>query len=220
MPNSKKRLYQEKLKRRGMMLVLAAPPGAGKTSITRAIIEQDSHTKLSISATTRDKRPGENDGEHYYFVSEEKFRDMIDNEELLEYAQVYNKSMYGTPKAPIEEALSNGIDVLFDIDWQGHMKLRAMMPHDVVSIFILPPEFEDLESRLVDRGRDTPEDIERRVKKAMSEISHYNEFQYIVINDVFEESVKKVRAIIEAERLNRDRLRGIAEFVSELKPKE
>jgi len=220
MPDSHKKLYKEKLKRRGMMLVLAAPPGGGKTSISREIVKQVPSTAISVSATTRDMRPGEQDGVHYYFVSEDKFRDMIDQGELLEYAQVYNKSMYGTPKAPIEEALANGTDVIFDIDWQGHLKLKAMMPDDVVSIFILPPEFEDLEARLIDRGRDTKEDIDRRVKKAMDEISHYKEFQYIVINDEFDRAVEKVKAIITAERLNRLRLRGIDTFVSELKPKE
>lgn len=220
MPQREKKLYQETLRRRGMMLILAAPPAAGKDSIIREILKRDEHTKLSVSATTRDMRPGEVEGKDYYFVSEDKFRDMIDEGEFLEYAQIYNKCFYGTPISQFEENLEKGIDMISDIDWQGHIKFKAMMPNDVVSIYILPPEFEELERRMIKRGRDSKEDIALRMKKAGSEMSHYNEFQYIVINDDFDQAVEKVLAIITAERLNRDRLRGLDDFVGQLKPKE
>jgi len=220
MVEKERKLYQDKLRRRGMMLILAAPPGCGKDSIIREVLKRDSNTKISVSATTRDKRPGEVEGRDYFFVSEENFRDMIDNDELIEYAQIYTKAFSGTPKANIEENLESGIDMISDIDWQGHIKFKAMMPNDVVSIYILPPEFEELERRMIKRGRDSKEDIDKRMKKAVNEISHYKEFEYIVINDDFNEAVEKVLAIITAERLNRLRLRGVQDFVSELKPKE
>ena len=207
---------KEMLKRRGLMLILAAPPGGGKTTITREILKRMPDTMLSVSATTRDKRPGEIEGEHYYFVDDNKFDEMIDNGELLEYALVYNKCMYGTPKAPVEKAMQDGRDVLFDVDWQGHLKLKGMAEKDVVSVFILPPSFEELEKRLVDRGRDNQEDVEKRLKKANDEMSHFKEFQYIVINDDLEEAVGKVQSILEAERLKRRRLTNIFEFVESL----
>ena len=213
---SKKAASKSMLKRRGMMLVLAAPPGGGKTTIAREILKHDSDTMLSVSATTRDRRPGEVEGRDYYFVNEDKFKDMIDNGQMLEYAFVYNKSMYGTPKAPVEKALANGKDVIFDIDWQGHLKLKAMSENDVVSIFILPPTFNDLDKRLHVRNRDNENDIELRLLKSKDEMSHYKEFQYVIINADLDEAVDKVRAILEAERLKRNRLTNIAEFVEDV----
>lgn len=214
----RRQAYKKILQRKGMMVVISAPPGGGKTSITREILKDDPMTVLSVSATTRPQRPGEVEGDHYRFVSDEEFRDMIDRGELLEYAQVYNKSMYGTLRAPVEKALMEGKDVLFDVDWQGHLKLKATMEEDVVSVFILPPEFKELEVRMFDRARDDSEEIERRIFKAEQEISHYKEFQYMVINDEFDRAVDKVKAIIVAERLKRSRLKGIQDFVDLLKP--
>jgi len=214
----RRQAYKKILKRKGMMLIVSAPPGGGKTSITREILKSDPFTTLSVSVTTRPQRPGEVDGEHYHFVSEEKFRDMVDQGEMLEYAQVYNRSMYGTLRAPVEKALEDGQDVLFDVDWQGHLKLKAMMEDDVVSVFILPPEFKELETRMHDRARDDAEEILRRMKKAENEISHYREFQYIIINDEFDRALAKVQAIVIAERLKRSRLKGIQDFVDLLKP--
>jgi len=212
-----KKLPKEALKRRGIMLVLVAPPGGGKTTITREILKRYSNAILSVSATTRDKRKGEAEGKEYYFVNNDEFQGMIDNGEMLEYAMVYNKCLYGTPKAPVEKALKDGKIVLFDVDWQGHLKLKAIEEKDVVSIFILPPDFQSLDKRMRDRGRDSEEDIKMRLSKASDEMSHYKEFQYVVINSDLEDAVNKVGMILEAERLKRRRLTNIDEFVDSLK---
>lgn len=206
------------LKRRGLMLVLASPPGGGKTSISREIAKRDPNTVISVSATTRKQRPGEEEGKHYYFVSREKFEAMVAAEEMLEYALVYNSQMYGTPKAPVEVALAAGKDVLFDVDWQGNRSLSAMMHDDVVSVFILPPSWQALEDRLHNRAQDSEDEIRRRLTKAKDEIKHYKEFQYTIINHNFEESVQRVQAIIEGERLKRHRLTDVENFVATLKP--
>jgi guanylate kinase len=206
------------LKRRGVMLVLASPPGGGKTTISREIAKRDPETVISVSATTRAKRPGEVDGQHYYFVSKEKFQEMISNGEMLEYALVYNNYYYGTPKEPVETALVEGRDVLFDIDWQGNRSLSEMAKDDVVSVFLLPPSWAELEHRLHNRAQDSEEEIARRLGKARDEIGHYREFQYVIVNNNFEESINKVRAILEAERQKRGRLPGLATFIDTLKP--
>ncbi len=206
------------LKRRGMMLVLASPPGGGKTSISREIARRDEDTVISVSATTRKQRPGEEEAKHYYFVSREKFEQMVAAEEMLEYALVYNSQMYGTPKAPVETALASGKDVLFDVDWQGNRSLSAMMPEDVVSVFILPPSWKALEDRLHNRAQDSEDEIRKRLAKAKDEIKHYKEFQYVIINHDFEESVRRVQAIIDGERLKRHRLTDVDSFVTTLKP--
>lgn len=206
------------LKRRGMMLVLASPPGGGKTTITRALMQLDSHTVISVSATTRDKRPGEVEGQHYFFVSPGKFQQMVDAGEMLEYAKVYNKHLYGTPRKPVEEALAAGKDVLFDIDWQGNRKLSEVARDDVVSVFLLPPSWAALENRLRGRAQDSEEEIIRRLGKAQEEIAHYTEFQYVIVNNDLDESVRQVRAILEAERAKRQRQGGLAEFVGILHP--
>jgi len=209
---------EEGLKRRGLMLVLASPPGGGKTSISRSIAMEDAATSLSVSATTREIRPGEVDGTHYYFVSQDKFSDMVEKDEFLEHVTAYNGYMYGTPKAAVERFLSAGKDVIFDIDWQGARKLSEKAPNDVVTIFILPPSWAEMETRLHGRARDTEEEIARRLSKAGEEIAHYGEFQYIIINREFKESVRKVQAILDAERLKRGRYVGLEKFVAGLKP--
>lgn len=206
------------LQRRGIMLVLASPPGGGKTTIAREIARRDPQTALSVSATTRNQRPGEDAGVHYHFIKPEKFQEMIDNGEMMEYALVYNDYLYGTPKAPVEAALAAGRDVIFDIDWQGMRKLTQSAETDVVSVFILPPSWDELEKRLHGRKRDPEPEIIRRLSKAQSEISHYAEFQYVIVNSDLEDSIAKVRAILAAERHKRARLTGLADFAATLKP--
>lgn len=206
------------LKRRGLMLVLASPPGGGKTSISREVISRDPDCLVSVSATTRQQRPGEEEGKHYFFVSREKFEDMVAAGGMLEYALVYNGQMYGTPREPVEHALAAGHDVLFDVDWQGNRSLTATAEEDVVSIFILPPTWDDLEVRLHNRAQDSEEEIRKRLAKAKDEIKHYKEFQYIIVNYDFEESVQRVLAILEGERLKRTRLTNIEAFVETLHP--
>jgi guanylate kinase len=200
------------------MLVLASPPGGGKTTITRELMKVDPQTVISVSATTRAKRPGEVEGQHYYFVSPEKFKQMADNGEMLEHALVYNKNYYGTPKAPVEKALAAGKDVLFDIDWQGNRRLTEIAPDDVVSIFLLPPSWADLENRLHSRAQDSEAEISRRLGMAGDEISHYKEFDYVIVNNDLGESIRQVRGILDAERLKRTRQCDVQEFVATLKP--
>ena len=200
------------------MLVLASPPGGGKTTITRELMRTDPQTVISVSATTRAKRPGEVEGQHYYFVSREKFQQMVDNGEMLEYALVYNKNYYGTPKAPVEKALAAGRDVLFDIDWQGNRKLTELAKDDVVSVFILPPSWGELAHRLHARAQDGEEEISRRLGMAQDEISHYSEFQYVIVNNELDESMRLVRGILDSERIKRTRLLDVEDFVKTLKP--
>ena len=206
------------LKRRGVMLVLASPPGGGKTTITREIARRDPETVISVSATTRAKRPGEVEGQHYYFVANEKFEQMIKAGDMLEHALVYNSHFYGTPKKPVEKALTEGRDVLFDIDWQGNRTLSEIARDDVVSVFLLPPSWDELAHRLHNRAQDSEEEIVKRLGKARDEIAHYREFQYVIVNNNLEDSIAKVRAILEAERQKRNRLVGIQAFVDTLKP--
>ena len=186
-------------KRRGLCLVLAAPSGAGKTTLSRALLEQDDALLLSVSMTTRARRPGEKDGTHYHFIAQERFDDMVAAGKLLEYARVFGRS-YGTPRGPVEAALTAGQDVVFDIDWQGFHQLRAAMPGDVVGVFIKPPSLEVLRQRLIKRG-DTPEQVEERMKHAEAEISHAAEFDYIVENHDLDVALADLRAILRACRL-------------------
>ncbi len=206
------------LKRRGLMLVLASPPGGGKTSVSREVMKRDAQTTISVSATTRSIRAGEEEGVHYFFVSPEKFQEMVGKGEMLEHALVYNSNYYGTPKAPVEKALSEGRDVLFDIDWQGNRSLAQMMPDDVVSVFLLPPSWGELSQRLHNRARDSEDDIKKRLSKAKDEIAHFTEFNYVIVNNDFEETVSRVMAILEAERQKRARLTDVQDFVDTLKP--
>ncbi len=205
------------LKRRGVMLALSSPSGAGKTTITKKILARDPMIDVSTSATTRQKRPGEIDGKDYYFMDEDEFKDMIDNDGFLEHAEVFGR-YYGTPRKPVDDALAAGRDVLFDIDWQGTRQLNDKAQEDLVSIFILPPSWEELERRLHSRGQDSKEEIAKRMAKAQAEISHYDEYHYVIINYDIEESTKQVQAILEAERLKRRRMAALPEFVSSIKP--
>lgn len=200
------------IKRRGLMLVLSSPSGAGKTSISREVLNQEGNLSLSISATTRPRRPGEVDGEHYRFMDKTKFDIMVNQQELLEYAKVF-EHYYGTPRAPVEEALGAGRDVLFDLDWQGTQQLDERARADLVSVFILPPSTAELERRLHTRAQDSADVIAGRMAKAADELTHWSEYTYVVVNENFEESVAEVRAILQAERLKRARQEGLSDFV-------
>jgi guanylate kinase len=185
--------------RRGLCLVLAAPSGAGKTSLSRALLAQDAQLQLSISVTTRAPRAGEVEGQHYYFIDQPRFDEMAAGRDLLEHAYVFGRS-YGTPRAPVEAALHAARDVLFDIDWQGYRQLRAALPLDVVGVFIKPPSLDVLLARLQSRG-DAPEQIERRMAHAEAELTHAGEFDYIVENADFDTALADLRAILRASRL-------------------
>lgn len=198
--------------RRGLMLVLSSPSGAGKTSISRKLLEMEDDLSLSISVTTRPRRPGEVHGRDYIFVDATEFQLMANRGELLEHAKVFG-NYYGTPRGPVEDALASGKDVLFDIDWQGTQQLEANASRDLVSVFILPPSTRELERRLRTRAQDTDEVVAQRMAKAADEISHYPEYQYILLNDDMTASVDRVRAILHAERIKRERLVGLPDFV-------
>lgn len=200
------------ISRRGMMLVLSSPSGAGKTSISRRLLAEETGIVMSVSATTRPPRPGEVDGKDYYFYDQETFARMVANNEFLEHATVFDNS-YGTPKKPVWDALDRGQDVLFDVDWQGTRKLRESAREHLVSVFILPPSIEELENRLKGRGQDSDEVVAGRMARAKSEMSHYEEYDYIVINDDLDTSVENVKAILKAERLRKDRRTGLLDFV-------
>jgi guanylate kinase len=193
--------------RRGLCLVLAAPSGAGKSSVSRALLAADPALTLSVSVTTRAPRPDEEDGVHYYFRSRVEFDAMAARGELLEWANVFGRG-YGTPRAPVVAALAAGRDVLFDIDWQGHRALRAALPGDVVSVFLLPPSLADLEQRLRARGGDAPDEITRRMTAARDEIGHWDEFDHLIVNEDFDATVDAVRAVLLAGRTARPRANG------------
>lgn len=201
--------------RRGVCLVVAAPSGAGKSSITRALLAAETDLELSVSATTRAPRPGERDGVHYHFRSPEAFAVMVAQGEMLEWATVFGNS-YGTPRAPVEAALRAGRDVVFDVDWQGHRQLRAALPDDVVSVFVLPPTLAALEGRLRGRGGDPDDEITRRMQAARDEISHWAEFDHVVINRALDEAIDSVRSVLHAARSVRARQPGLAKFVAAL----
>jgi len=212
-------MSNDALPRRGLMLVLSSPSGAGKTTISRALLDGDDALELSVSATTRAPREGEVDGVHYHFISDDRFRALIDEDGLLEWANVFNNA-YGTPRAAIEKALSEGRDVLFDIDWQGTQQLRQKMPQDLVSVFVLPPSLAALETRLKSRQQmtgETDEQVAYRLSKAPAEVSHWAEYDFIIVNSDIEQSVAQVRAILTAERLRRERLRGIEGIVTDIR---
>ena len=203
------------LARRGLMLVLSSPSGAGKTTLSRGLLASDTRITMSVSLTTRPPRPGEVDGKDYFFVDVPRFGEMRDSGALLEHAQVFG-NFYGTPRAPVEEALAQGRDVLFDIDWQGTLQLMESARQDLVKVFILPPSAQDLEQRLRTRAQDSEEVVRRRMAEASEEIRHYGEYDYIIINQEVEDSLHKLKAILEAERLKRSRLTGLADFVKGL----
>lgn len=202
--------------RRGLMLVLSSPSGAGKTTISRRLLEMDAELHLSISVTTRARRPGEIDGTHYHFIEAEDFGLMVNRQELLEHAKVFDY-YYGTPKEQVEKRLSAGQDILFDIDWQGTQQLRQRARDDLVSVFILPPSTRDLEKRLQTRAQDSAEVVAKRMSKAADEISHWAEYDYVVINEDVERCLAEVHAILRAERLKRHRGVGLVDFVKQLR---
>jgi guanylate kinase len=203
------------VERRGLMFVLSSPSGAGKTTLSRMLIERTPGLKMSVSATTRPMRPGEVDGRDYIFVDKAKFAVMVQQGELLEWATVFD-NRYGTPRASVEAALSAGRDVLFDIDWQGTQQLREKARADVVSVFILPPSAADLEKRLHTRAQDSDEVIRGRMSRATHELSHWAEYDYIVVNQNVDDAFAEVQSILNAERLKRERRIGLTEFVRNL----
>ncbi|MDC1115508.1 guanylate kinase [Alphaproteobacteria bacterium] len=205
----------EPIHRRGLMLVLSSPSGAGKSSISRRLLESDNNLSLSISATSRKRRPGEVEGKDYHFVTPEDFQIMIHENRFLEYAKVFDH-YYGTPAEQVMETLGRGSDILFDIDWQGTQSLKATARDDLVSVFILPPSYRELEIRLKKRNQDTDQEVAKRMSKAADELSHFPEYDYIVINHDLEESVKQIHAILMAERRRRYRLNGLTDFVRNL----
>jgi guanylate kinase len=201
--------------RRGIMLVVSSPSGAGKTTLTRNLLEQEENVSLSVSVTTREKRLSEIEGVHYGFISKRRFEAMRDTDELLEWAEVHG-NYYGTPREPVEKALAAGRDMLFDIDWQGTQQLYAKMRSDVVSVFVLPPSASELKSRLERRAEDSGETITRRLRNAAQEIPHWNEYDYVLVNRDLDKSFARLRAILTAERLKRVQKPGIEKFVAEL----
>ncbi|MFN3076266.1 MAG: guanylate kinase [Alphaproteobacteria bacterium] len=202
--------------RRGVMLVMSSPSGAGKSTIARSLLARDSELHLSVSVTTRPPRPGEVDGRDYHFITVDEFRRMVDAAEFLEHARVFD-NYYGTPRAAVEQTLRDGNDVLFDIDWQGAQQLGANARSDLVSVFILPPSVGELEHRLRSRAQDSEAVMASRMAKAADEMSHWPEYQYVIINRDVEKSIDDVHAILRAERLRRRRQIGMIEFVNQMR---
>jgi guanylate kinase len=202
-------------RRRGLLVVLSSPSGAGKSTISRMLLEADEHITMSVSATTRPKRPGEVEGIDYHFVDEAEFQRMVRDGEFAEWAPVFDHR-YGSPQAPIKAALREGQDVIFDIDWQGTQQLHAAMGEDLVRVFILPPSMKELERRLHERGTDSDQVIAGRMQRAAAEISHWAEYDYVLINENMDECLGEVRAILAAERLKRWRQAGLVSFVRDL----
>ena len=201
--------------RRGLLIVLSSPSGAGKTTISRLLLDADPEVRMSISATTRPKRPGEVEGEDYHFVDDAEFDRLIAAGEFVEWAPVFGHR-YGTPKAPVKDALRDGHDILFDIDWQGTQQLHSAMGEDLVRIFILPPSMAELERRLRERGTDSEEVVADRMRRASGEISHWAEYDYVLVNASMEDCLAQVRTIVAAERLKRSRQVGLVTFVRDL----
>jgi len=203
---------------RGLMLVLSSPSGAGKTTLSRMLLKADRGVELSVSVTTRPKRRGEIDGRDYHFIDHARFESMVKKGELLEWAEVFGHR-YGTPQRPVEKALRAGRDVLFDIDWQGTQQLREKARTDLVSVFILPPTVSELERRLKRRAQDARDVIRTRMAKAAGEMSHWPEYDYVIVNRDIDEAFDEVRAILAAERLKRERQIGLSDFVRGLQAK-
>ena len=204
------------VQRRGLMLVLSSPSGAGKTTISRAILRAEDDLAMSVSVTTRSPRPGEQHGKDYYFVSEAEYHSMVAAKELLEHAKVFD-NYYGTPREHVERELAAGRDVMFDIDWQGTQQLKASARGDLVSVFILPPSIKELERRLRGRAQDTEEVMRKRMARASDEMSHWPEYDYVVVNQNVDESIEQVKSILTAERLRRDRQVGLVSFVNSMR---
>ncbi|MEP2735775.1 MAG: guanylate kinase [Erythrobacter sp.] len=205
-------LHRSNLDRRGLLFILSSPSGAGKTTISRMLLNADDDINLSVSATTRPRREGEIEGVDYYFVSDEKFEDMVEKDDFYEWATVFG-NRYGTPKGAIRNALKEGRDFLFDIDWQGTQQLKQKDDQDVVTVFILPPSIDELHKRLQSRGTDAEDVIADRMERAKAEISHWAEYDYVVVNDDVDQCFSKVREILHAERMRRTRQTGLIPFV-------
>ncbi len=203
-------------RRRGLMLVMSSPSGAGKTSISRAVMGEEPEIRMSVSVTTRTRRPAEVDGRDYHFITTERFQAMVEAGELLEHANVYGNA-YGTPRAPVEAALAEGRDVLFDIDWQGAQQLREAAGDDMVGIFILPPSTGELAARLRTRAQDSEDTVRYRLAQIANDVTHWPEYDYVLINQDLDNSVAAVRAILAAERLRRVRQPGLGEFVKQFR---
>ena len=204
------------IRRRGLMFVLSSPSGAGKTTISRKLLERDRGLSMSVSVTTRPRRPGEVDGVDYHFVGHGEFDRLVGDNAILEHAKVFG-NYYGTPRGPVEAALAAGRDVLFDIDWQGTQQLAERARDDLVSVFILPPSTRELERRLHSRAQDSAAEVARRMAKAADEMSHWAEYDYIIVNRDIDSSVRETQAILAAERLRRERQVGLSEFVNSLR---
>jgi len=204
------------IQRRGLMLVLSSPSGAGKTTLSRQLLDNDKQIQLSVSATTRARRPSEKDGVDYRFVDTVTFRGMIERKQFLEYAEVFG-NYYGTPRAPVDAALNAGKDMLFDIDWQGTQQLQDKVKADLVTVFILPPSTRDLEKRLLTRAQDSKEVVAQRMAKAADEMSHYDAYNYVIVNRDIVTSISNLKAILDAERLKLQRQVGLSGFVKALR---
>ena len=204
-----------RIRRRGLMLVLSSPSGAGKSTIARNLLENDSGLELSVSVTTRARRGSEIDGVHYHFLSQRDFDRLRDTDALLEWAEVHG-NCYGTPREPAEAAMAEGRDMLFDIDWQGAVQLNEKMRTDIVSVFILPPSMGELKTRLRRRAEDSDAAIEKRLANARVEIEHWREYDYVVVNDDLDRAYTEVKSIVTSERLRRDRRPGLFDFVTRL----
>jgi guanylate kinase len=209
-------MSEREITRRGILLVLSSPSGAGKTTITRELVQRDPRLHISVSVTTRPPRKGELNGRHYHFVNGARFDEMVAGGELLEHASVFGH-FYGTPRAPVDAALSAGRDIISDIDWQGTQQLAPTVRDDLVAVFVLPPSMAALEERLKTRAQDSDEVVRARMAKSSDEMSHWPEYDYVLINHDIAESVRQVQAILAAERVRRGRLRGLADFVNRLR---
>lgn len=205
----------QEIGRKGLMLVLSSPSGAGKTTLARRLLEDEAGIEMSVSCTTRSARPGEEEGKDYYFVSHERFIEMQSEDAFLEWAVVFDHR-YGTPKGPVEAALTQGRDVLFDVDWQGAQKLRGSAGADVVSVFVLPPSADALEERLRQRAQDHEDVVRKRMQGASNEIQHWHDYDYVIVNSNVERSLACLKAILAAERVRRHRLTGLGPFVKSL----
>jgi guanylate kinase len=203
------------IQRRGLLLVMSSPSGAGKTTLSKRLLASDGNITMSVSVTTRNPRPGEVDGKDYHFISHEEFGRLRDRNDLLEYAEVFG-NFYGTPKRPVTEALQGGRDVLFDIDWQGTQQMAQAMEDDLVRIFILPPSAEELRLRLINRAQDSASTVAKRMAKAADEISHWPEYDYVIVNENIDTAARQLDSILTAERLKRRRRTGLTQFVRNL----
>ncbi len=210
-----RRKKQTRIERRGLLLVLSSPSGAGKTTLSRRLLERDPSISMSVSVTTRTPRPGEKDGVDYHFIDRRRFNAMVEAGELIEWAEVFSNG-YGTPKAPVEAAIAQGRDMLFDIDWQGTQQLSQALEDDLVRVFILPPSAESLRERLLTRAQDSPTVVAKRMAAAEQEISHWPEYDYVIVNDDLDTSDRAIDAILAAERLKRKRRTGLTPFVRAL----